>query len=235
MSQHPYTQAVCVRTGSAHAHGQRERTRPARMHTASAHAHSQARALQDRRCAPQMKAQLRSAKQGYVRALPGVEYLWEEVSTASRFKRLVNLEDLTIQLRGDIGDANMIQMVRCLLTADGTLFRQPMYSFSTLVELRVTHQQAIRHETLREESLAYLFVKRLKKVNNLPALVDVTDGGKTNKNNNVQYSMVLPHRNALLCTIFARALLLLYRFKTMKEFAAEMDKQELLNISTFHR
>ena len=71
------------------------------MHTASAHAHSQARTLL--RCALQMKARLKTAQQGYVRRLPGVENLWEEVSTESRFKRLVNLEDLTIQLRGDIG------------------------------------------------------------------------------------------------------------------------------------
>ena len=38
-SQHPYTQAVCAHTGSAHAHGQRAHTRQVHTHMASVYAH----------------------------------------------------------------------------------------------------------------------------------------------------------------------------------------------------
>lgn len=50
----------------------------------------------------------------------------------------------------------------------------------------------------------------------MPMLANVTDGGKTNQNGRISYSALLPHRNPVLCTIFAKGALFLHRFLIMK-------------------
>lgn len=50
----------------------------------------------------------------------------------------------------------------------------------------------------------------------MPMLSNVTDGGKTNNNGRISYTAVLPHRNPLLCTIFAKGALFLWRFLVMR-------------------
>lgn len=44
-------------------------------------------------------------------------------------------------------------------------------------------------------------------------LGNVSNGGKTNSNGRVVYSGVLPHKNPMLCTIFAKGCLFYWRFK----------------------
>ena len=91
-------------------------------------------------------------------------------------------------------------------------------------ETRQTHQAAERHDDLRDETLSHMFVRSCKGFpglkgifmdygGNMPVLCNVTDGGKTNKNNNISYNGVIPNKNPLFCPIFARAALLFYRFK----------------------
>ena len=43
----------------------------------------------------------------------------------------------------------------------------------------------------------------------------VSNGGKTNVNGNLVYTTAIPHRNPVLCVIFARGLMLLYRWLCM--------------------
>ena len=45
----------------------------------------------------------------------------------------------------------------------------------------------------------------------------VSNGGKTNVNGNLVYTTAIPHRNPVLCVIFARGLMLLYRWLCMGE------------------
>ena len=75
-----------------------------------------------------------------------------------------------------------------------------------LFELRATHQQGARHDDLRDEVFAFMFARVSKTAgpSGMPLLANVTDGGKTNNNGRITYSALLPHRNPLLCTIFAK-------------------------------
>lgn len=93
----------------------------------------------------------------------------------------------------------------------------PMFSLQTLFELRATHQQAARHDDLRAEMFAHMFTRRSEKVGpaGMPLLCNVTDGGKTNNNGRISYSAVLPHRNPLLCSMFAKGAALVWRFRVM--------------------
>ena len=45
----------------------------------------------------------------------------------------------------------------------------------------------------------------------------ISDGGKTNRNHNQHYTALLPHHNPLLCCIFVKGGLHLYRYLEMGE------------------
>jgi len=94
----------------------------------------------------------------------------------------------------------------------------PLFSLQILFELRATHQQGARHDDLRDEVFAFMFSRITKTVGSsgMPMLANVTDGGKTNQNGRISYSALLPHRNPVLCTIFAKGALFLHRFLIMK-------------------
>ena len=78
-------------------------------------------------------------------------------------------------------------------------------------------KQAARHDDLRSEVFAHMFVRQAAKIgaNGMLMLCNVTDGSKTNNNGRVSYSAVLPHRNPLFCVMFAKAAALLWRFRVM--------------------
>lgn len=57
-------------------------------------------------------------------------------------------------------------------------------------------------------------------------LCNVTDGGKTNNNGRIKYSAVLPHRNPLLCCMFAKGAALLWRFRVMSVPFPDLLKPE---------
>ena len=73
---------------------------------------------------------------------------------------------------------------------------------------------AARHDDLRDEKLSSLFVRHTDVIGKYGTdiLCNVSNGGKTNANGNIVYSGAAPHRNPLLCSVFARACLLLTRF-----------------------
>ena len=83
-----------------------------------------------------------------------------------------------------------------------------------LMQVRATHQMSSRHDDLRDERLSSHFVRNSPKLGKYGAdiLCNVSNGGKTNANGNIVYCGAAPHRNPLLCCIFARACLLLTRF-----------------------
>ena len=85
----------------------------------------------------------------------------------------------------------------------------------TAFETRQTHQAAERHDDLRDETLSHMFQRTCKGFPGntglcmsyngmMPVLCNVTDGGKTNKNNNICYNGVVPNKNPLFCAMFSR-------------------------------
>lgn len=91
----------------------------------------------------------------------------------------------------------------------------PFYQHNTLYELRITHQTQQRFNDVEMDTAAHSFTKFYEDIGPRAGqrmLCQLSDGGKTNKNNNRHYSGVLPHRNPLLCAIFARGGLLLHRY-----------------------
>lgn len=87
----------------------------------------------------------------------------------------------------------------------------------TRLQVRATHQSAARHDDLRAERLSSLFVRDAPKIgmHGSSILCNVTNGGKTNANGNIIYSGTAPHRNPLLCSIFARGCMLLTRWNVV--------------------
>ena len=57
-------------------------------------------------------------------------------------------------------------------------------------------------------------------------LFTISNGGKTNINNNLVFTSALPHRNPLLCTLFSRGLLLIYRWRCMGEALPDLLKYD---------
>ena len=57
-------------------------------------------------------------------------------------------------------------------------------------------------------------------------LFTISNGGKTNINNNLVFTSALPHRNPLLCTLFSRGLLLIYRWRCMGEAFPDLLKYD---------
>ena len=89
-----------------------------------------------------------------------------------------------------------------------------LYQYNTLYELRITHQTQQRFNDVAMDTAATSFTKHRDDIGPMGQrfLCQLNDGGKTNKNNNRHYTGTLPHRNPLLCAIFARGGLLLHRF-----------------------
>ena len=77
-------------------------------------------------------------------------------------------------------------MVRCLLNVE-LENTSAFFCMTTYFELRATHQQLARHDDLREETLSRMFVRPIASFgsNGMEVLFNVTDGGKTNTNNNL--------------------------------------------------
>ena len=81
------------------------------------------------------------------------------------------------------------------------------FCLQTLFELRAGHQMCARHDEMREEKLCHMFTKLQKKAGpqgNMRIMCNISNGGKTNKNGHVVITGCMPHKNPLLCTIFAR-------------------------------
>lgn len=62
--------------------------------------------------------------------------------------------------------------------------------------------------------------------NGTALLCNVTDGGKTNVAGHLVYSGVMSHKNPILCTIFCKAAMLLWRLLFMGETFPDMLKPE---------
>ena len=99
---------------------------------------------------------------------------------------------------------------------DATGKAEQLSQQNLLVELRGTHQTADRHCEVAAERFAQCFTKFRDDIgpNGAHVYTTISNGGKTNKNGNRVCSTILPHRNPLLCAIFARGGLRLHKFTT---------------------
>jgi hypothetical protein len=190
----------------------------------------------------QRTARMLSPLDEHICKLPGIKERKDEIYNGRREQHIEHMTDLQADLEGDIGFDKMQKMViRCLeLKIPHT---SPMFCLQTYFELRATHQQAARHDDLREEVFAHMFTRKAKVSRVAPhprplpspgpqplaldsphtrpaqvgasgmlMLANVTDGGKTNGNGRISYSALLPHRNPLLCAIFAKGVFFGWRF-----------------------
>ena len=177
----------------------------------------------------QLAARLLPLRPEYVCKLPGVIERKDEIFTNARQCHMEHMTDLQAAVESDLGPVKMAEMVRVCLNVDvpGT---SPLFCMQILFELRATHQQAARHDDLRGERFAHMFARCAEKVGprGMPMLCNVTNGGKTNNNGRVMYSAVLPHRNPLFCSMFAKGALLLWRFLVRRRSSAQL---QLCNLS----
>ena len=76
------------------------------------------------------------------------------------------------------------------------------------------HQTKARHNDVESEVLAHNFTRVRTDIGpeGTTILCWYSHGGKTNKNNNRHYFGVMPARNPVMCPVFAKAALFLYRF-----------------------
>lgn len=100
-----------------------------------------------------------------------------------------------------------------LPSEDGKGTTSTLFQYNTLYELRLTHQTQQRFNDVAMDTAATSFTKHRADIGPFGQsfLCQLSDGGKTNKNNNRHYTGTLPHRNPLVCAIFARGGLLLHR------------------------
>ena len=86
----------------------------------------------------------------YVRSLPGVKQYKELMLELSRDDKDSNFDDMMIEIEGGVSPKEMIDMAELLLDCklDGIA---PLGNFTTLYELRATHQTCVRHEHIRAE------------------------------------------------------------------------------------
>jgi hypothetical protein len=103
-------------------------------------------------------------------------------------------------------------------------------------EVRGTNQEAARHDDLRDELLASLFLRHAAGVGprGVPVFCHVGNGGKTNINGNIVYSGSIPAKNPELCFPFARACLLLYRFKARAPQSQSRNHNHTITITQSH-
>ena len=164
----------------------------------------------------QLRARMLKEREAYVCSLPGIKERKDEIYTNQRMCHMEHMTDLQSNIESDIGFDKMVEMVELCwnLGVPGT---SPVLNLQIGYELRATHQQAARHDDLRNEVFAHMFARFSRRVgpSGMPMLCNVTDGGKTNKNGRISYSAVLPNRNPLLCTVFAKGGLFLWRFLVM--------------------
>jgi hypothetical protein len=173
----------------------------------------------------------------YVCQLPGVKNRKAEIYTGHRESHMEHMTDLQAAIEGDIGFSGMDRMVRRCLSHQ-IPETQGMFTTQTMLELRATHQMAARHDDLRAEVFAHMFARDAKKVgpSGMSMLCSVTNGGKTNKNGNIEYSAVLPHRNPLHCSIFARGCLFIWRFNVMRvQFPVLTDPKDIFRRCTLRQ
>ena len=74
----------------------------------------------------------------YVRKIPGVAALKQEIYDKQRTMRLELQEDLQSYVASNIGAANMLLMCKACLNME--IPGAPLFSFQTFYELRQTHQ-----------------------------------------------------------------------------------------------
>jgi hypothetical protein len=173
----------------------------------------------------------------YVCRLPGIKERKDEIWTGRRESHMQHMTDLQASVESDIGFDKMIEMVDMCLNC-AVPHTTPLFCMQILFELRATHQQAARHDDLRGEVFAHMFARVSKTVgpSGMPMLCNVTDGGKTNNNGRISYSALLPHRNPLLCTIFAKGALFLWRFLIMKvKFPNLLEPEDIFKRPTLRQ
>lgn len=172
----------------------------------------------------------------HVCQVPGVASRKAELWTQRRQQHMEHMTDLQAEIESDMGAEKMLQCVdRCLkLQVPETT---PMFGLQTYFELRACFQQCCRHDDLRLEVFAHIFTRDVRVgPRMMPMLCNVTDGGKTNANGRISYSAVVPHKNPVMCCIFAKGILLGWRFNVMKVKVPDLlDKEDIFKRPTLRQ
>lgn len=173
---------------------------------------------------------------GYILNLPGVRQCADSISDMQREKSMNSMEDLQAHIDTGIKHAQMDRACRMLWNlqlpnSSGNGLTTALLQHNTLVELRQTYTTQQRFNDLEREMFAHNFTRFREDIGprGQTILCQVSDGGKTNKNNNLHYTGILPHRNPLWCAVFARGALHLHRF--IKEELPNWKEVETM----FHR
>ena len=174
----------------------------------------------------QRENRLLAPMKAHVCNVPGVKNRKDEIYSNARQLHILHMTDLQADIESNIGPQKMLELVDMCLSfrVPGT---NPMFSLQTLFEARATHQMCARHDDLRLENFAHMFA-RVSRVGgrSMPLLASVNDGGKTNQNGNVSYSAVVPHKNPLVCMVFAKGMAFSWRFCIMHAGFPDLLKPE---------
>ena len=182
----------------------------------------------------QRAARPKSQLKGYIQSLPGIAERDTAIKANKRSFGMDHKLDIQAEIESDIGKEKMLEMVSCCLKVK-VPSTSPLYALQCNVELRVTHQQGSRHDDLRSEKFAHMFARDNASIGQkgMPVLCNVRDGGKTNSNGRITYSGVLQHKNPLLCSIFARGVFFLFRWKVDgAKFPDVLDADDLFKRCT---
>ena len=168
--------------------------------------------------------------EGYILTLPGVRCVYDTIRAGDRMQGMIQMMDIQALLEVGITPTQMLDMVYILWqrrlpaeTRVGSVVRSsPMsdlYQYSILYEMRASHQTQQRHNDLQSEMLCHNFTRPRHDLgpNGSNAYCQMSNGGKTNANHNMTFTIILRHRNPILCALFAKGALFLHRYMFMAE------------------
>lgn len=128
--------------------------------------------------------------------------------------------DPAAEFEANISADEMLKLVKCCCNVELPGCGE-LVTAQVLYEVLSTHQKGIRHEDVRAEIFAFLFVRVIEVIgpNGMLCGLSAQEGGKTNKNGHLKYGAVLPHTNPLLCTLRAAGGCFLWRCMHHTQFA----------------
>ena len=121
-------------------------------------------------------------------------------------------------------DSNITPLEMCAMNdvaSKGEGFPNELIAAQTRCTLRATHAQPVRSDDLlsSEERFSVMFTKEFGGIgpNGTMGLGMLTNSGKTNAPHQLQYTGMIPHKNALFCPITAKGVVFVHRFMVLGE------------------
>ena len=185
---------------------------------------------------------VRQVPEGYILSLPGVRAVAEDIAENDRRRGMLSREDIQAHVDTGITAQQMLSMCYTLWqrelpaetsrnhTTDRPRMCHDLYQLTVLYELRATHQTQQRHNDVSLEVFCHNFIRDREEIGprGMPVYCQLSQGGKTNKNHNYHYSVLIPHKNPILCALFAKGALFLYRYIVMGEHVPDWRNKDYL-------